>query len=72
MPKRYLLRIGTAHPSTSIVPFGVSFRHTAKQKQSAWGLSWSLVTSYVTYVSKHKYPNLYHGRGLRPSRLALF
>jgi hypothetical protein len=35
MRRHYLLRIGTAHPSTSAVLFGISFRHTAKQKQSA-------------------------------------
>jgi hypothetical protein len=39
MRRYYLLRIGTSHPSTASVLFGIRFRHTAKQKQSAWSTS---------------------------------
>lgn len=71
-PRRYSLRVGTSHPAVADVKYGVSMRHTAKQKQSMWGSSWAELRDYAAYFSSKKYPNLYHGRGLRPSRLALF
>jgi hypothetical protein len=68
----YLFIVGTSHPSVTKVPYGCWTRKVLKQRMSVWGFSPRRVREYVVSIASIKFPNLYHGRGVRPTRMALF
>jgi len=68
----YLFIVGTSHPSTVRINYGCWARQTAKQRMSIWGFSPLRVREYSIKMAAVKFPNLYHGRGVRPTRMALF
>lgn len=70
--KNYMFRVGTTHPALAKVEYGVFIKLTAKQKMVSWSFSQkALISNNINFMSLKK-PNLYHGRGIRPTRLSLF
>lgn len=71
--RRYIsFKVGKSHPAISHVLYSISLKRTNKQKFTMWSFSKKVLLENVTSFRDQKYPNLYHGRGIRPVRMKLF
>lgn len=70
--RRYFFKIGTSHPSTTYLQYGVFMRHKTKQKMKTWSYSHKLARKNAMQFNSLKKINIYHGRGVRPVRFLLF
>jgi len=70
--KQILFKVGKSHPAMGKIFTNVYVKKTNKQRLTVWSYSLTLLRETVYNFRDQKYPNLYHGRGIRPNRMKLF